>query len=94
MSIQYRWFKRYQLHLCTTTEGIILSHVMATANRHDAAVTPELLSSLQGWDIEFAFGDATYDSEQIRQTAEQVDIFLVSLINRHNNDDEKMPMAV
>jgi len=67
---------------------------MATANRHDAAVTPELLSSLQGWDIEFAFGDATYDSEQIRQTAEQVDIFLVSLINRHNNDDEKMPMAV
>ncbi len=89
MSTRYRWFKGYKLHLCTTTEGIILSHVMATANRNDAAVAPELLSSLQGWDIEFALGDAAYDSEQIRKTAEQVNIFFVSPINRRNSEERK-----
>ncbi|ODA15007.1 transposase [Geobacillus thermoleovorans] len=89
MSTRYHWFKGYKLHLCTTTEGIILSHVLTTANRNDAAVAPELLSSLQGWDIEFALGDAAYDSEQIRKTAEQLDIFFVSPINRRNSEKRK-----
>jgi hypothetical protein len=77
-------------HLCTTTEGIILSHAMTTANRNDAVVAPELLSSLQGWDIEFELGDAAYDSEQIRKTAEQVDNFFVSPINRRNSEERDM----
>ncbi|AOL36358.1 hypothetical protein BGM21_15610 [Geobacillus thermoleovorans] len=67
----------------------MLSHVLTTANRNDAAVAPELLSSLQGWDIEFALGDAAYDSEQIRKTAEQLDIFFVSPINRRNSEKRK-----
>jgi hypothetical protein len=41
MSTRYHWFKGYKLHLCTTTEGIILSHVLITANRNDTAVAPE-----------------------------------------------------
>ncbi len=52
-------------------EGIILSHVLTTANRNDAAVAPELLVSLKKWDIELVLGDAAYDSEKVRQTAEQ-----------------------
>lgn len=47
-----RWFKGYKLHLCTTADGIILSHVLTTANLKDAAVAPELLVSLQQWDID------------------------------------------
>ncbi|MED4974617.1 transposase [Geobacillus thermoleovorans] len=53
MSTRYRWLKGYKLHFCTTFEGIILSHVLTTANRNDAAVAPELLVSLKKWDIEF-----------------------------------------
>nr|WP_244411268.1 transposase [Parageobacillus thermoglucosidasius] len=60
--------KGYQLHLCTTTERIILSHVLTTANRNDAAVAPELFASLGQWGIEFVLGDAAYDSEKVRQT--------------------------
>jgi hypothetical protein len=52
VSIRYHWFKGYKLHLCTTAEGIILSHVLTTANRNDAAVAPELLASLEQWDID------------------------------------------
>lgn len=48
-----------------------------------------MLSSLQGWNIEFALGDAAYDSEKIRKTAEQVGIFFVSPINRRKNEERK-----
>jgi hypothetical protein len=47
-------FKGYKLHVGTTTEGIILSHVFTTANRHDTAVDPEVFSALKGWNIPFA----------------------------------------
>ncbi|WP_242663847.1 transposase [Geobacillus zalihae] len=62
-----RSFKGYKLHLGTTTEGIILSPVLKTANRHDAALASDVLSSLQGWGIELALGDAAYDSENVRK---------------------------
>jgi hypothetical protein len=39
--------KRYKLHLCTTTEAMILSHVFTIANRNDTVLAPALLSSLQ-----------------------------------------------
>lgn len=68
-------------------KGSILSHVLTTAHRNDAAVAPELLSSLQGWDIEFALEDAAYDREQICKTAEQWDIFFVSLMNWRNSEE-------
>lgn len=89
MSTRYHWFKGDKLHLCTTTERIILSHVLTTANRNDAAVALELLSSLQGRDIEFVLGDAAYDSEQIRKTTEQVGIFFISPINRRHSEERK-----
>lgn len=89
VSIRYHWFKGYKLHLCTTAEGIILSHVLTTANRNDAAVAPELLVSVKQWDIELALGDAAYDSEKVRQTAEQAGILLISPINRHNSEERK-----
>ncbi|MGG6440155.1 transposase, partial [Saccharococcus caldoxylosilyticus] len=79
----------YKLHLCTTAEGIILSHVLTTANRNDAAVAPELLASLGQWDIEFVLGDAAYDSEKVRQTAEQAGILFLSPINRRNSEERK-----
>jgi len=41
ISTRYNWFKGYKLHLCTTTDGIVLSHVLTTANRNDAAVALE-----------------------------------------------------
>nr|WP_240326806.1 hypothetical protein [Aeribacillus pallidus] len=58
-------------------------------NRNDAAVAPELLVSLQYWDIEFVLGDAVYDSEKVRQTAEQSGILLISPINRRNSGEQK-----
>jgi IS5 family transposase len=61
---RYHWFKGYKLHLCTTAEGIILSHVLTTANRNDAAVAPELLVSLKQWDIELVLGDAAYEQRK------------------------------
>ena len=69
--------------------GIILSHVLTTVNRNDAAVAPELLASLEQWDIEFALGDAAYDSEKVRQTAEQAGILLIFHINRRNSGERK-----
>ncbi len=54
ISTRYNWFKGYKLHLCTTTEGIILSHVFTTTNRNDAAVALELFLSVKEWEIEFA----------------------------------------
>jgi IS5 family transposase len=86
------WFKGYKLHLCTKTEGVILSHVFTTANRNDAAVVPELFPSLREWEIEFAFGDAAYDSEKVYRMAEQTDIFFVSPIHYRIVRNEEMPM--
>jgi hypothetical protein len=48
-----------------------------------------LLVSLKQWDIEFALGDAAYDSEKVRQTAEQSGILLISPINRRNSEERK-----
>lgn len=53
------------------------------------AVVTELFSSLQEWNIEFALGDAAYDSENIRKTVEQAVIFFVPSINRRNSDERK-----
>ncbi|WP_244374820.1 MULTISPECIES: transposase [Anoxybacillus] len=89
MSTRYRSFKGYKLHLGTTTEGIILSHVFMTANRHDAAVAPDVFSSLQGWRIELALGDAAYDSENVRKIAEDMGIFFVSPVNPRNQKSER-----
>jgi hypothetical protein len=77
------------LHLCTTTEGIILSHVFTTANRNDAAVALELFPSLKEWEIGFTLGDAAYDSEKVRQMTEQTGIFFVSPINSRNSEERK-----
>nr|WP_308643999.1 transposase [Parageobacillus thermoglucosidasius] len=46
VSTRYQWFKGYKPHLCTVVKRIILSHVLTTANRNDAAVAPELPVSL------------------------------------------------
>jgi hypothetical protein len=81
------------LHLCTTTEGIVLSHVFTTANRNDAVVAIELFQSLKEWEIEFALGDAAYDSEKVRQIAEQTGIFFVSQLILEIAMNEKMPMV-
>jgi hypothetical protein len=89
VSTRYSWFKGYKLHLCTTAEGVILSHVFTTANRNDAAVALELFPSLKEGEIEFALGDAAYDSEKVRQMAEQTGIFFVSPINPRNSDKRK-----
>jgi hypothetical protein len=89
ISTRYNWFKGYKLHLCTTTRGIILSHVFTTANRNDAAVALKLFPSVKEWDIEFALGDAAYDSEKVRQMAKQTGIFFVSPINPRNSDKRK-----
>lgn len=71
LSTRYHCFKGYKLHLCTTIEGIILSHVLTSVHRNDAVVAPELLSS--GWDIEFALGDATYDrNRSVKQPSDWI----------------------
>jgi len=86
ISTRYNWLKGYKLYLCTTTDGIFLSHTLTTANPNDAAVATELFPSLQDWKVEFAVGDAAYDSEKVRQTAEQIRIFFVSPIHPRNSD--------
>jgi IS5 family transposase len=86
---RYHWFKGYKLHLCTAAEGIALSHVWTTANRNDAAVAPELLVSLQQWDIKLVLGDAAYDSEKVQQTVERAGILLISPINCRNSEERK-----
>ncbi|WP_231734635.1 transposase [Anoxybacillus sp. P3H1B] len=84
------WFKGYKLHPCTTTEGIILSHVLTTANRNDAAVTPELLASFgaMGYGV-CVLGDAAYNSEKVRQTSEQAGILFMSPTDRRNSKERK-----
>jgi hypothetical protein len=77
------------LHFCTTTEGIILSHVLATANRNDAAVALDLFSFSKEWKIEFALGDATYDSEKVRQMTEQNKIFFLSPFHPRDSEERK-----
>lgn len=77
------------MHLCTTTRGITLSRVFTTANRNDAAIALKLFPSVKEWDIDFALGDAAYDSEKVRQTAKQIGIFFVSPINPRNSDKQK-----
>jgi hypothetical protein len=44
---------------------------------------------LQEWNIELTLGNATYDSENVRKTVEQVGIFFVSPINRSNSEKRK-----
>jgi hypothetical protein len=44
---------------------------------------------LEQWDIEFALGDAAYDSEKVRQTAEQAEIMFISPINCCNSEEQK-----
>jgi IS5 family transposase len=92
VTTRYHWFKGYKLHLCTTAKGIILSYALNTANRNDAAVAPELLASLEQWDIEFMLRDDAYDREKVRQTAEQAGILFLSPINRRKARNGKMPM--
>ncbi|MBA2873223.1 hypothetical protein HNQ85_003567 [Anoxybacillus calidus] len=77
------------MHLCTTREGIILSHAFATANQHDASVVLEFFPSLKKWKIEFALGDASYDSENVRNMAEENGIFFISPINPRNSEERK-----
>jgi IS5 family transposase len=81
ISTRYNWFKGYKLHLCTTTEGIILSHVFTTANRNDVAVALELFPSLKEWGVEFALRDAAYNREKVRKMAEETGIFFTLPIN-------------
>ncbi|MED4357600.1 hypothetical protein P9213_13555 [Geobacillus stearothermophilus] len=40
---------------------------------------------MKQWEIEFALGDAAYDSEKVRQNAEQAGLLFISLINRRNS---------
>ncbi|MED3663033.1 transposase, partial [Ureibacillus terrenus] len=72
---------------------IILSHVFTTANRNDAAVALKLFPSVKEWDIEFALGDAAYDSEKVRQIAEQTGVFFVSPLTLEIVINEKTPMV-
>jgi hypothetical protein len=39
--------------------------------------------------MEFVLGDATYDSEKVRQTAEQAGILFISPINCCNSEERK-----
>jgi len=39
--------------------------------------------------MEFAVGDAAYDSEKVRQKSEQAGIFFVSPINPRNGEERK-----
>jgi hypothetical protein len=48
-----------------------------------------LIVSLKQWDIEFVLGDATYDSEKVRQTAEQSGILFLSPIHCRNSGERK-----
>ncbi|KYD12869.1 hypothetical protein B4168_1357 [Anoxybacillus flavithermus] len=52
-------------------------------------MAPELLVSLQQWDIELVLGDAAYDSEKVQQTVEQAGILLISPINCRNSEERK-----
>jgi hypothetical protein len=44
---------------------------------------------LQEWNIEFALGDAAYDSESVQKASKQVGILLISPINRRNSAEQK-----
>uniref|UniRef100_UPI003144F34A hypothetical protein n=1 Tax=Saccharococcus caldoxylosilyticus TaxID=81408 RepID=UPI003144F34A len=53
------------------------------------SVAPELLWSLQKWDIEFALGDATYDNKNVRKVTEQSKILFISPIHQRNSNERK-----
>jgi hypothetical protein len=63
--------------------------VLTTANRNDVTAVPEFLVSLEQWDMEFALGVIAYDSQKVRQIAEQAGIIFISLINRLNSEERK-----
>ncbi|MED4299086.1 transposase [Geobacillus stearothermophilus] len=92
VSTRYHWFKGYKLHLCTTAEGIILSHMLTTANRNDAAVAPELLVSLNQWDIYWGMPRMTAKRFVKQQSSQESYSFPPSTAAIARN--EKMPMAV
>ncbi|MCQ5363555.1 hypothetical protein NOW01_00895 [Anoxybacillus salavatliensis] len=52
-------------------------------------MAPNVLSALQRGDIELALGDAAYDSENIRNVSEDMDIFFVSPMNLPNQKCER-----
>lgn len=77
------------MHLCTITEGIILSYILTTAIRNDERMTPELLSSLQEWNIELALSDSAYDSKMSVKRPNKSESFLFLPINRRNSKERK-----
>jgi hypothetical protein len=88
VSTRYHWFKGYKLYLSTTAGGIILSHVLTTANRNDAAVAPELLVSLKQWDIELGWAMPHMTAKRfVKQRSNQESIHFP--INRRNSVERK-----
>lgn len=85
-STRLKWYKGYKLHLCASTEGIILSYAFVPANRYDSAIAPSLLSSLEELNVpvSFTLGDAAYDSQEVRKTAERMGIQMLTPINKRN----------
>ena len=42
-STLYRWYKSYKAHVCSTSEGVILSYAFTTANVQGSKMAPSLL---------------------------------------------------
>ncbi|MFC3883482.1 transposase [Bacillus songklensis] len=42
-STRFSWYKGYKLHLCMSTEGVVLSYAFVSANRYDSIIAPTVL---------------------------------------------------
>lgn len=64
-SIRYGWYKGFEVHVCSTPEGVVLSYVLTTTNVHDNKIAPVLLQDIQNRNTLFSVADAAYDSQSI-----------------------------
>jgi hypothetical protein len=85
-STRLKSFKGYKLHLCISTEGVILSHAFVPANRYDSVIAPSLLRPLKEYEesISFVLGDAAYDTKDTREVAEDIEAMMITPINPRN----------
>lgn len=86
----YRWYKSYKNHVCSTSEGVILSCAFITANVQGSKMTPSLLQHVKNRNVLFSIADAAYDSQHIYGAASTCNIFPVNSLNSRKGKETKI----
>lgn len=88
-STRYKWYRGYKLHLCTSSDGLILAYQFTTANVYDNVPAPSLLQSLPNNQVEIIVADKANNSKKVREVAKQANVFFLSPINKRRSAKRK-----